>query len=991
MTRLVCLLFFCSGTSGLIYQVIWVRVFGNVFGNTVSSASLVVAIFMMGLGVGSYVVGAWADRRYATRPESLLRTFGYAELAIGVIGLGLPTLLPLLGQVSALVSSYALSTDGWYVLSTTTHVARGAIAIALLTPVALLMGGTLTLLIRHVVRQDVTKGSWRIALLYGVNTAGAALGCFLTDFTLVPAVGLGGTQIVAVFLNLVAAAGAFYLSSRPTHTIDAARRRADAGGDIRRATTTPALTSASTFAILPASLAIALSGFAAMGMEILWVRHFTVLLGGFRAVFSLLLTVILLGIGIGSLAGGQLTRRTSRPAESFMLAQALLVAFSLLGLAATSADSIRATVMAQATSGAPLRPTAFAELWFNAGPILLAVGIPALLMGVGFPLANAMIQSAEETVGRRAGLLYLSNTLAAVIGSLVSGFWLLPTLGVQGSAAVLAAAAALVVLPLRLVAARSSGTTSWTRAGVNPAVATSLLIAGGAIGLWLLLPTNYLLTRALVLPSERHRVIALSEGVTEVVAVTENPDTGRTLFTNGHPMSSTEPLAQRYMRALAHIPLLSMENPETVLVIGFGVGNTTHAATLHPTVTRVEVADLSRHVLAQAGYFKEANADVLRHPRVVVYVNDGRQHLQARSAVSYDLITLEPPPIVHAGVGALYSREFYALARARLTPKGYISQWLPVDQVPEAAALAMIRAFLDIFPQAVLLSGAQSNLMLLGTTDSRIEIDPSRLATALSKAPAVRADLERVDLGQLREIVGTFVAGPTTLATATRRSVPVSDDRPVQEYSVHSLLHVGEGAPASVIDLSHVADWCPTCFAGGRPVPLVDGLDAYLALLDLAYRATPETVARTRGLGITGRRAVAGSAYLGATVPESADVHNTLGTFLAARGDVEQAIGEFREAVRLESDSAAARWNLGTALTQVRQYDEAIDQFLAALPLTPQPARIHNDLGIALAMQGRLDEAVDQFEQALGLEPDYMEARRNLALAQERRQPTAGR
>src|SRR6202023_1915045 len=121
------LLFFLSGFSGLIYQVVWVLEFGNVFGNTIQSASIVTAVFMLGLGISSYVVGVWADRRYIARPESLVRVYGYVEM---------------------------------------------------------LMGGTLTLLVRHMVRSDVETGRWRIALLYGINTAGASLGCFLTDVAL---------------------------------------------------------------------------------------------------------------------------------------------------------------------------------------------------------------------------------------------------------------------------------------------------------------------------------------------------------------------------------------------------------------------------------------------------------------------------------------------------------------------------------------------------------------------------------------------------------------------------------------------------------------------------------------------------------------------------------------------------------------------------------------------------------------------------------------
>ena len=192
------LLFFLSGASGLIYQVVWVRVFGNVFGNTVYSTSLVIAVFMLGLGVGSFVAGSWADRRYAEQARSLLRAYGCFELLIGVMGLGISALLPQLGQVSAAASFYSRGAAGWYVLSSTSYLFRGAIAVVLLTPITLLMGGTLTLLIRHLVQSNVDTGGGRIAVLYAVNTAGAALGCLLTDFALVPFAGLRGAQIAAV-------------------------------------------------------------------------------------------------------------------------------------------------------------------------------------------------------------------------------------------------------------------------------------------------------------------------------------------------------------------------------------------------------------------------------------------------------------------------------------------------------------------------------------------------------------------------------------------------------------------------------------------------------------------------------------------------------------------------------------------------------------------------------------------------------------------------
>jgi spermidine synthase len=388
------------------------------------------------------------------------------------------------------------------------------------------------------------------------------------------------------------------------------------------------------------------------------------------------------------------------------------------------------------------------------------------------------------------------------------------------------------------------------------------------------------------------RVLNQSEGVNEIITVTETTGKGRRLMTNGHAMSATWPLSQRYMRALAHVPLLMIDNPERLLVIGFGVGNTTAAATLHPTVNRVEVADLSRNVLNHATFFSSANNNVLKDGRVVVYVNDGRHHLQVQPLESYDLIALEPPPIGYAGVAALYSEEFYALARTRLKPNGFISQWLPSYQVPTETTLSMIRAFIDVFPRSVLLSGAQADLILIGAKD-RIEIDPNRLLAAMSQRPAARADLARLDLGTPREIVGMFLGSAEKLADASRDAVPVTDDRPVQEYGVRSLLNLGASVPAAVVDLTHVAAWCPSCFDNGVNVRSVEGLDLYLALLNRAYTETPQEGARVRQAADEGR-IFAGSAYLGAVVPEVADVHNHLGIALASKGQLDAAIGEFR-------------------------------------------------------------------------------------------------
>jgi spermidine synthase len=1018
-------LFFLSGVSGLVYQVVWVREFGNVFGNTIHSASLVVAIFMLGLGCGSYVVGVWADRRYQRAPDSLLRAYGYVELVIAALGFSVSLALPRLNALVAIFSSYVADGTGWFVLSRMSYLARGAIAFVLLAPITMLMGGTLTLLIRHRVRHDVeSAGGWKIAVLYAVNTAGAAAGAFLTDFFLVPAAGLRATQMVAVALNVFAGAGALILARGATSPISARKTSSQRGRLKTAPAAAPSPAEAATertHAARWTAVALAMAGLAAMGMEIVWLRHFSLLLGGFRAVFSLVLTIMLVGIGAGSLLGGFIDRRTARPAHALMVVQALLVASALIGLGSTSVASLDAHRRAIGVTLAALTPLErwFSELWYNARPMLLEAGLPALLMGCSFPLANAVIQHAERSVGSRAGTLYLANTAGAVCGSLLTGYVLLPVFGMQGSATALAVAAGLGIVPLYL-------TTRSGRAKTGLAlrvVAASVLIASAAVVVWLRLPADYVLQRSLATLSQSERLVAIHEGVTEVVAVTEIPGRGRSLMTNGHAMSSTALLDQRYMRALAHIPLLSMNQPTRVLVIGFGVGNTTQAATLHPSVERVDVADLSREILGHAGYFRDANGDVLNDPRVKVYVNDGRQHLQMQSEGTYDLIALEPPPIAHAGVAALYSREFYTLARTRLKPGGYLSQWLPAYQVPAETSLAMVRAFVDVFPQSVLLSGTQGELLLVGIRGDTIEVDPNRLARALERAPKALADLRRLDLGTVTEIVGTFVGSAETLARATRGSMDVSDDRPLQEFGVRSALGSGmSGVPAALVDLSAAGTWCPRCFDGERPSPAAAGLDTYLALLDQSYRASiDEATAVTMGIA---RQRILGSAYLGAILPDTDAVHNVigvtllrenryaeaaeafrealkrradssdanrnLGSALVATGHTSEALEYLRRSVQLAPDNGGAQYELGNLLLERREFAEAATHLRAALRAMPQAAGVHNNLGMALASMGELHEATEQFEQAVALEPNYKEARRNLGFAQSLRRSGAG-
>lgn len=819
MQRLLSFCFLISGAAGLIFEVIWVRQFGNLFGNTTGTAALVVAVFMAGLGLGGALAGRFADARFAADPIAPLRLYSRVEFAVAVLAAINVFALPLLGEASGSLSSYVIGVHGWNYLSFGSWVWRCLAALVLLLPVTTLMGATLTLLIRYVVKTDVAQAGQRVGQLYAINTLGAAFGAFATDSFLVPALGLHATQLFAVLLNLIAGLGA----SRLARNVEVVAAQV--------APVEPVVedTSIGTTPLRLVGLATALAGFAAMGLEIVWFRFLATLLGGYRSIFSLTLAVVLVGIVVGSAVSGRLVKRFAA-VELFIAAQALFVLTALTAFALAERTPVSTLIDVDLATWRAT-PNAIRAMWqltLALRPMLLVVGIPAVCMGATIPLANACLQRASSVVGRRAGALYLWNTAGGVIGSTVAGFVLIPTIGSQWSIGVLLAFAALSLVPMFLALKREVRT---------PLFGGALAVSVVALLLWSQLDPLFLVKKSLLRVQDgTAELLTAKESSTELLAV-QRKGTDLKLFTNGHSMSATTLWGQRYMRSFAHVPLLMNPKPEKALVICFGVGNTLHATSLHP-LTRLEVADLSANVLEHASWFAEvSNHGVLADPRLRVFVNDGRQHLKMSEPASYDLITLEPPPISFAGVSALYSKEFYALARSRLKPGGAMTQWLPAYQVSAPAVRQAIRAFIEVFPGAVMLSGASTEFVLYGVVDGPAQVDPEQLRRALAERPEVQRDLDAVSAGTLTELVGMFTSSSAQLLLVTNEIMPLTDDEPTLEYSELTDV-IDTQLPANLLNVTQVPTYCPKCFdANGAPVEGLELLPAYLDLLSQAYTA----------------------------------------------------------------------------------------------------------------------------------------------------------
>ncbi len=904
-------LFFVSGMCGLVYEVVWVRQLGIVFGNTVYSASLVTAVFMGGLGVGSYVAGDWVDRR---APSAAVRAYGVAEVVIGLAAAGLACLLPHLAPLAAHLTSYAKDPHGWFEPTAGSLALRYAFATILLLVPTVAMGATFTLLVRHALCAGAQDAGWKVGLLYGANTAGAALGAYLTDFALVPRFGLLRTELATAAAQVIVGVVALAFSTGGSAGVAPTTARPPRARLPRSA--------------VAACIALFLSGFAALGMELVWFRGLASALGAYRPVFSIILALILSGIWGGSVVGGWAHKRWGRPVELFLVSQGLFV-LSALGFVASFSSY----------DGTPYHVAFRTAAW--------VVLVPALFMGFSMPLAQASAQDAAAHAGHRAGALYLANTFGSVAGSLFAGFVLAPWVGTQTSYVIMAACAA--VAPVPLVLAAEPRTRSMLRA-----VGASATLSVPAMLAWLALPPTYLLSRFLPALPEDDRPIELKEGVNEVIVVTNVPDGSKRLITNGHPMSSTNVLAQRYMRAFSHVPLLMMEDPKSALVICFGVGSTLNAASLHASVTRLDLADLSKNVLEHAPFFRESNHDVLADPRLHVYVNDGRQHLAMQPPGTYDLITLEPPPVAFAGVSALYSEDFYELAKSRLTDRGLMTQWLPAYQATPDKLLAMVKAFVDAFPQSALLSGYGAELILIGARGPGLVFDLDRVERNLAREPQVAEDLRRVHLGTLTELVGTFAGNAETLRRATFGVPPLTDDRPVLEYDVPGQTTL---LPTSLFDLSTLASFCPACFHDGHPDPRVAWLDDYQEALRRlyateAYRRIGSHVAIDSSGAV--REAIHRSSYLHAMLtgqdmldrardraaehPDDPNAHLGLAYALSLAGSFADAVAEQRRGLTQVGDDPEAHYNLATLLLSVGQRDEALAEAQRVLSWKPDHA-----------------------------------------------------
>lgn len=742
------LIFFCSGFSGLVFEVVWVRQAALGLGVTIWAVSVVVGSFMAGLALGSSLFGRLADRSpnclalYA-KLEGLIVLSGLAATAglsyLPAWMVGLPTvpgsLLDRILQVSF-------------------------IFLIVLVPTTL-MGGTLPTLTRALA--DPERPSRSLGLLYAINTLGAVAAAFFTDWSLIPALGLTATTRVAAGLNLVAALTSLMLARLvlPTRPDDA---RAKQPRSLLGLVSNPLLQ------------AYALSGFTAMGFEITWTRLLMMFARPSIYIFSVVLALYLAGISLGSFAAAGWSTRTRHPL-AWLVACLGTVALASLGsmLWITPVNAwLSDGPLQQALQGLTHRldgadNTVHLSMLSNGVRAAALFGIQTLLMGVAFPLAGRLAMERSPGLARAVGELYTANTLGAILGTLTTGFLILPALGVQRTLMLLACLTALAAL-------RVAGS-ALTRGLAGAALLVCL--ASLALPGQLLEQRVYLPLWARNWGVDPSDVLYFADDSYGTVAVI-NSKGGPILMVNSTMMMGVRPEGQRYASLMGHLPAVLHPNPKKALVICFGTGMTIGTLSLHPELDSITCVELSPSVLAAAASFGKWNHDVIHSPRVHYVLADGRNYL-LRTSERFDVITFEPPPPTQAGTVNLYSANYYALCRDRLTANGLVCQWVPLSLLDDPDLKMVIRAFLEVFPNAQLWEGSTHDYMLIGSP-APIRVDWERLKRGLGPG-ALGEHLASIGMRDPISLAATWMRGPKFNREYSASAPLVTDDHPDLEYS----------------------------------------------------------------------------------------------------------------------------------------------------------------------------------------------------------------
>ena len=973
--RIILGCFLLSGAAALLYQVVWSRLLGLVFGNTTYAISTVLAAFMGGLALGSYLGGRWADR--LRRP---LFAYGLLEVGIGAYGLLSPFLL------EGVRTAYLVLAGTWAFPHPGAYLVRFFLAVFVLLVPTLFMGATLPLLSRRFVPQLNMVGR-RVGQLYALNTWGAVLGAFSAGFLLLPSIGLTWTIRIAATANVMIGLIAFLLE-RYTSSTETSTEPPKEPGSIQPMPQDVQL-------IL---CAFALSGFTAFLYEVAWTRALVLVFGSSIYAFSAMLTTFLIGIAAGSHIYA--TIWASRPAtiKNFAWLQ--------IGIAAT------AFVILPLYERLPILFLALFPLTSNSHSFLLGVKffisfliiLPStLFMGATLPCVVQMISRRHDSVGGDVGNAYSFNTLGNILGAIITGFFLIPIWGIQWSLKVGVVLNVYLGLLCLWIWARSASISvrsaiallalmAWIPSLTFPPGDPLVLNSGVAM-----YPVIYLSRWQEGKPIRRSgTVIYHREGLNGTVAVLQYGKT-RSLTVAGKTESNTQ-VDKVTQLMLGHIPLILHPKPELVLAVGLGSGMTAGAIAQHP-ISRLDIVEIEPAVAEASRYFLSENRQVLQDPRTRLILEDARSFV-GRTSERYDVIVLQPSNPWMAGVASLYTVEFFQDLKRRLRPHGMVGQWIQGYRLWPQDLQMIVRTFRHAFPHTTVWHLTKNDYLLIGHP-APFTFRPKEIERRLATLPGVKADLSSISIQSPLGLLSFFALTAEDAAALGQGGAANTDDLPLLEFSAPKALNKKTGeANFSLLKAARRTRFPPL---DGVSLARLDetGLLYEWSLIAMMRKSLSEAFDDlNRILAKEPSHAQAyfhrGQIFLAkkqlvkaledfrkatSINPRHALAHYQLGLLFLRQNRPKEALQSLETAVRIEPDNSLFLRPLGDAYRKLKRFSEAARVYHSSLRRNPKDSATLDLLAFCYLQMGQVKQALQLYQQALRLNPSDPEVRRHLASA----------
>ena len=743
MRLFLTLVFFASGLSGLVYQVLWMRKFATILGTSYLAVSVVVAAFMLGLFLGAHWIGKRIDKI-----NNELRWYAILEAIIGIYALLLIPLLPIMEGVYA--SLYQITPERSIVGITLTSVLT---ILILLIPTSA-MGATLPLIVRYFTRQ-FSEFKNQISHFYGINTLGGALGALIAGFILIEKIGTNGSIIITAILNLLIAIIVWIkLKESKSRQKDTAQILPPIQEDSSSKTNSRWIQALLITAFL--------SGFCALAYEILWTRSLKIIIQSTTYGFSIMLFIFLTGIGLGSFWAKQKFKENRAYSYGIMqLALAIYAVFTIVFLYKwIYTDFFQNQIMEMIFS--------FSYHWFWGvfAYLILCVFIffiPTFLMGMMFPVLNDLFHHfKKQDAGKSVSQIYSVNTVGSILGSLAAGIVLLPSIGIRWSI--------LLIATLNLIVGIFFIFQSSTKRKLTPIIISVLLIG---LGLFLGMDSPYLRSNQ---ESLSDRVKFYEEGLMSTVKVYEKRN-HLLMSIDGTKIASTEPSLLQKEKMIGHLPYFIKKDLSQVLAVGLASGISVDAMAKHDGTKAIDCVELIRPVFKAAKYYEAFNGDILNNKKVSFYENDIYAFLKFQNR-KYDLISSDGKlGSTNKANTTMLSSDYYEVCKNSLNDDGLFVQWIPIT-TPFSAFELITTTLKASFPHVELFYFYPSDVFMIASKKP-ILLD-YQLMQEVFYEPDVQADLSLIEVQKATDVLASYI-GPYTASVEAGTTLN-SFNQPVLEF-----------------------------------------------------------------------------------------------------------------------------------------------------------------------------------------------------------------